>query len=152
MQEGALEELGVTWNMNRRGIPRVNPTTGAPVLDSNGRQIFDAQEIYTSGGVTRPLVGAFPSTSNANALVIKDPAITFSETDPNQTAGQLRVPVSPTNIPGSVQLASTANALASIIGFVGEFDVNAAVRALSQKQGTELLSSDRKSTRLNSSH
>ena len=141
VQEGALEELGVTWNMNRRGIPRVNPTTGAPVLDANGRQIFDAQEIYTSGGVTRPLVGAFPATSNANALVIKDPSIAFSETDPNQTTGQLRVPVSPTNIPGSVQLAATANALGSILGFVGEFDVSAAVRALSQKQGTELLSS-----------
>ena len=141
VQEGALEELGVTWNMNRRGIPRVNPTTGAPVLDSNGRQIFDAQEIYTSNGVTRPLVGAFPSTSNANALVIKDPSIAFSETDTNQTAGQLRVPVSPTTIPGSVQLAATANALGSILGFVGEFDVSAAVRALSQRQGTELLSS-----------
>ncbi len=141
VQEGALEELGVTWNMNRRGIPRVNPTTGAPVLDANGRQIFDAQELYTSSGVTRPLVGAFPSTANSNALVIKDPAIAFSETDPNQTLGQLRVPVSPTTVPGSVQLAATANALANIVGFVGEFDVSAAVRALSQKQGTDLLSS-----------
>jgi general secretion pathway protein D len=141
VQEGALEELGVTWNLNRRGIARVNPSTGAPVLDVNGRQIFDPQETYTSAGVTRPLVGAFPSTSNANALVIKDPAISLSETDPNQTQGQLRVPVSPTGVPGSVQLAATANALANIVGFVGEFDVSAAVRALSQKQGTDLLSS-----------
>ena len=141
VQEGALEELGVTWNLSRRGVARVNPTTGAPILDSNGRQIFDPQETYTSGGITRPLVGAFPSTSNANALVIKDPAITNSETDPNQTAGQLRVPVAPTNVPGAVQLAATANALANIVGFVGEFDVSAAVRALSQRQGTDLLSS-----------
>lgn len=141
VQEGALEELGVTWNLSRRGVPRVNPATGAPVLDQNGRQIFDPRETYTSGQVTRPLVGAFPSTSNSNALVIKDPAITASESDPNQTAGQLRVPVSPTAIPGGVQLAATANALANIVGFVGEFDVSAAVRALSQKQGTDLLSS-----------
>jgi general secretion pathway protein D len=141
VQEGALEELGVTWNLSRRGVARVNPATGAPVLDSNGRQIFDPQETYTSGGVTRSLFGAFPSTSNANALVIKDPAITNSETDPNQTSGQLRVPVSPTSVPGAVQLAATANALANIVGFVGEFDVSAAVRALSQKQGTDLLSS-----------
>lgn len=141
VQEGALEELGVTWNLSRRGVPRVNPSTGAPVLDQNGRQIFDPRETYTTGQVTRPLVGAFPSTSNSNALVIKDPAITASESDPNQTQGQLRVPVSPTAIPGGVQLAATANALANIVGFVGEFDVSAAVRALSQKQGTDLLSS-----------
>ena len=141
VQEGALEELGVTWNLSRRGIARVNPATGAPVLDTSGRQIFDPQETYTSGGITRPLIGAFPSTSNANALVIKDPAIANSDTDPNQTAGQLRVPVAPTNVPGAVQLAATANALANIVGFVGEFDVSAAVRALSQRQGTDLLSS-----------
>jgi general secretion pathway protein D len=73
--------------------------------------------------------------------VIKDPAITNSESDPNQTSGQLRVPVAPTNVPGAVQLAATANALANIVGFVGEFDVSAAVRALSQRQGTDLLSS-----------
>jgi general secretion pathway protein D len=141
VQEGALEELGVTWNLSRRGVPRVNPETGAPVLDSSGRQIFDPRETYTSDGITRPLLNAFPSTSNANALVIKDPAITNSESDPNQTSGQLRVPVAPTNVPGAVQLAATANALANIVGFVGEFDVSAAVRALSQRQGTDLLSS-----------
>lgn len=141
VQEGALEELGVSWNLSRRGVARINPATGAPILDSSGRQIFDPQETYTSGGVTRSLIGAFPSTSNANALVIKDPAITNSDTDPNQTSGQLRVPVAPTSVPGAVQLAATANALANIVGFVGEFDVSAAVRALSQKQGTDLLSS-----------
>ncbi len=141
VQEGALEELGVTWNLSRRGVPRVNPATGAPVLDTNGRQIFDPRETYTTSNINRQLVGAFPSTSTSNALVIKDPAITNSATDPNQTAGQLRVPVSPTTIPGAVQLASTAGALANIVGFVGEFDVTAAIRALSQRQGTDLLSS-----------
>ncbi|MBL9188869.1 MAG: type II secretory pathway, component PulD [Opitutaceae bacterium] len=141
VQEGALEELGVTWNLSRRGVPRVNPTTGAPVLDTNGRQIFDPLETYTTGNINRSLVGAFPSTSTSNALVIKDPAIANSGSDPNQTAGQLRVPVAPTNIPGAVSLAATANAIGNIVGFVGEFDVNAAVRALSQKQGTDLLSS-----------
>ncbi len=141
VQEGALEELGVTWNLSRRGVPRVNPATGAPVLDTNGRQIFDPRESYTTNNINRSLLGAFPSSSTSNALVIKDPAITNSVTDPNQTAGQLRVPVAPTTIPGAVQLAATAGALASIVGFVGEFDVTAAIRALSQRQGTDLLSS-----------
>jgi general secretion pathway protein D len=141
VKEGALEELGVIWNVSRRGIPRVNPTTGAPVLDSNGRQIFDPQETYTTDTVNRPLYAGFPSTTNANALIIKDPAIQASETDPNQTSGQLKVPVSPTSIPGAVNLAATAANMALITGFVGEFQVSAAVRALSQKQGTDLLSS-----------
>ena len=141
VQEGALEELGVNWNLSRRGVPQVNPTTGAPVLDANGRQVFTPRETYSTNNVNRSLVGAFPSTSNSTALVIKDPAITASVTDPNQTLGQLRVPVSPTSVPGAVQLAATANALANIVGFVGEFDVTAAIRALSQRQGTDLLSS-----------
>ena len=48
VQEGALEELGVKWNMSRRGVAQVNPTTGAPILDSNGRQVFKPRETYTT--------------------------------------------------------------------------------------------------------
>jgi len=129
VQEGAMEELGVTWNLSRRGVPQINPATGAPVLDSNGRQIFVPRETYTSGGVTRPLFSAFPSTSNQNAITISD-----------GTSG-INVPVAPAQIPGGVQLGAVAGALANITGFVGEFDVSATVRALSQKQGTDLLSS-----------
>ena len=132
VQEGALEELGVKWNLSRRGVPQVNPTTGSPVLDANGRQVFSPQETYTSDGVTRSLVSAFPSTTNSTSLTIKDPGL---------SGGQLVVPVAPANIPGGVQLAATAAALANITGFVGEFDVTAAIRALSQKQGSDLLSS-----------
>jgi general secretion pathway protein D len=79
--------------------------------------------------VTRSLSSGFPSTSNQNALTITD-----------GTTG-INVPVAPAQIPGGVQLGAVATAVANIAGFVGEFDVNAAVRALSQKQGTDLLSS-----------
>ncbi len=129
VQEGAMEELGVTWNLSRRGVPQINPATGAPRLDENGRQIFVPRETYTTGSVTRPLFGAFPSTSNQNAITISD-----------GTSG-INVPVAPAQIPGGVQLGAVAGALANITGFVGEFDVSATVRALSQKQGTDLLSS-----------
>jgi general secretion pathway protein D len=131
VQEGALEELGVTWNLSRRGVPLVNPATGAPILDASGRQVFVPQERYTTGGVTRPLFGGFPSTSNANAINISE----------QTTGAQINIPVAPTQVPGMVQLGATAVGLANISGFVGEFDVNAVVRALSQKQGTDLLSS-----------
>jgi general secretion pathway protein D len=133
VQEGALEELGVNWNLSRRGIAQVNPSTGAPILDSNGRQVFSPQETYSTANVNRSLVGAFPSTSNGNALTISS---TNASGGPNLT-----VPIAPASIPGGVLLGSTAAALANISGFVGEFDVTAAIRALSQKQGSDLLSS-----------
>ena len=133
VQEGALEELGVKWNLSRRGVAQVNPTTGAPILDSNGRQVFTPRETYGTDNVTRSLVGAFPSTSNSNALTISS---TAASGGPNLT-----VPIAPATVPGGVSLGSTAAALANITGFVGEFDVTAAIRALSQKQGSDLLSS-----------
>ncbi len=135
VQEGALEELGVQWNLSRRGVPQINPGTGAPILDSNGRQVFVPQETYTTGGVTRPLAGAFPSTANQSGIVVRESASATS------AGGQLTVPTAPTQVPGTVQLGAVASAIANISGFVGEFDVNAVVRALSQKQGTDLLSS-----------
>lgn len=133
VQEGALEELGVKWNVSRRGVAQVNPTTGAPILDSNGRQVFTPRETYATENVNRSLVGAFPSTSNSNQLTISS---TAASGGPNLT-----VPIAPATIPGGVSLGSTAAALANITGFVGEFDVTAAIRALSQKQGSDLLSS-----------
>ena len=133
VQEGALEELGVKWNMSRRGVAQVNPNTGAPILDSNGRQVFTPRETYATESVNRSLAGAFPSTSNGNALTISSTAASGGS--------NLTVPIAPSTIPGGVSLGSTAAALANITGFVGEFDVTAAIRALSQKQGSDLLSS-----------
>ena len=133
VQEGALEELGVKWNMSRRGVAQVNPTTGAPILDSNGRQVFTPRETYATDTVNRTLAGAFPSTSNGSALTISS---TAASGGPN-----LIVPIAPSTIPGGVSLGTTAAALANITGFVGEFDVAASIRALSQKQGSDLLSS-----------
>jgi general secretion pathway protein D len=135
VQEGALEELGINWSVARRGVPQVDPGTGAPVVDVHGRQVFVPQETYTTGTVTRSLSGAFPSTANASAITIREAA---TSTGPG---GRIDVPVAPTQVPGTVQLAATAVGLADISGFVGEFDVRAVVRALSQKQGTDLLSS-----------
>ena len=145
VQEGALEELGVKWNMSRRGVAQVNPTTGAPILDSNGRQVFKPRETYTTDGVNRSLSGGFPVTSNNTSISINTAAtpattangVTTAATD----ATSFITNVAPPQIPGGVSLASTANALANITGFVGEFDVTAAIRALSQKQGSDLLSS-----------
>jgi general secretion pathway protein D len=140
VQEGALEELGVQWNVTRRGVPQYNTTTGAPVLDSSGRQVFVPQEIYSTGAsgngdlggsVLRNLGETFKSSSGNQGIAITDASL------PN---GGLNVSKAAPPIPGGVPLGNAAGNLAAITGIVGEFDVNAVVRALSQKQGTELLS------------
>lgn len=147
VQEGALEELGVTWSTTRRGVPQINPTTGAPVLDSSGRQVFTPQEIYSNDRVTRQLNDAFSSVNNVRNIAVTGGTLTQTNTNSTGTVSTsiqsdgLVLPVSPPSIPGGVSLASGANALANITGIVGEFNVNAVVRALSQKQGTDLLSS-----------
>jgi general secretion pathway protein D len=139
VQDGALDEMGVTWNVSRRGIPQVNPTTGAPILDRAGRQVFLPQESYTTDAVNRTLSAAFTSLNNSTGLSIVGGTST-NAAGTTTTTGSLNLPTSPPTIPGGVSIGGAAAALASITGFVGEFDVNAVVRALAQKQGTDLLS------------
>lgn len=50
------------------------------------------------------------------------------------------VPIPSPVLPGGVNLGADSNPLANITGAIGEFNVNAIVRALSQKSGSELLS------------
>jgi len=50
------------------------------------------------------------------------------------------ISVSAPSIPGGVNLGANASPLAAITGILGEFNVNAVIRALAQRSGTELLS------------
>jgi general secretion pathway protein D len=128
VQDGALDELGIKWNLTRRGLPQVDPVTGAPVLDSNGRQVFRPQEVYDTSGANRTLAEAFSGAQSANAIIIDGKAVAGTQAP---------------RLPGSVSLGDNASALANISGTVGEFDLNAVIRALAQKQGTDLLSAPR---------
>jgi len=124
VQAGALEELGVSWNVTRRGAPLIDPATGGPVLDATGRPVRVAQEVYATGG-NRSLADAFRHSSSGNAILID---------------GQPAASTAPPTFPGSVLLGGSGAPLADVRSVVGDFDVNAIVRALSQKQGTDLLS------------
>ncbi|MBA4138557.1 MAG: type II secretory pathway, component PulD [Opitutus sp.] len=57
-----------------------------------------------------------------------------------QITGQPPIDVGAPVLPGTVNLGTTASPLASLTGIFGEFNVQAIVRALAQKSGTELLS------------
>ncbi|AOS45564.1 Type II secretion system protein D precursor [Lacunisphaera limnophila] len=115
VQEGALEELGVQWNL----------ATRATALNAT-------QAEYTTGsGITRSLADAFKNATSSQQISISGEG---------QPPGGLNLPASAPTIPGGVLLGAGAAPLANITGIIGDFDVNAIVRALAQKSGTELLS------------
>jgi general secretion pathway protein D len=142
VQEGALEELGVKWGITRGGLPELNPTTGQPVLDATGRPILIPEEVYGTDKVTRSLTEAFSNLSASPVISILGGVTTTQNggTTATTSGGSLNVPVNPPTIPGGVSVGSASGPLANFTGMIGEFNVNAVVRALSQKQGNDLLS------------
>lgn len=125
VQEGALEELGVNWNV----------ATKATQLNAG------AQARYQSSG--RALSDAFSSnTSSQQGSIVRPESTVVNAAGELTLNPELNIPISndPPQIPGLAYLGLGANSLANITGVIGEFDVNAVVRALSQKQGTDLLS------------
>lgn len=118
VQQGALEEIGVQWNLRTRAT-----------------ELTGTEAIYTTGdGVNRTLADAFRNATSSQQI---------SVSGEGQPEGGLNLPTSAPTMPGGVLLGTNASPLARITGSIGEFDVNAIVRALSQKNGTELLSAPR---------
>ncbi len=97
--------------VNWAAARRNDPLTGEP------------RELYRSGN--RSVAGAFGGSASGSAIQI----------DGSSVASVL-APV----LPGTVPLGAGTSPLAQVSGFIGEFDVSATVRALSQKQGSDLLS------------
>jgi len=125
VQEGALDELGPDWGVATRAT------------QLNAR----VQATYATGN--RSLADAFSSRSGSQQGGIVRPEGTTTAADGSSVVTPaLNVPIinNAPQLPGASELAAAAGPLAAVHGVVGEFDVNAVVRALSQKQGTDLLS------------
>ncbi|MDB6114387.1 MAG: outD 2 [Lacunisphaera sp.] len=125
VQQGALDELGVQWNIGKKAAQH----SGASVSNylSANRSVADAftgNSTGTSGAIIRP----------ESSALAADGSVTLSN------AINLPVINNAPPIPGTNNLGAAANPLAAVTGIIGEFNVNAVVRALAQKQGTELLS------------
>jgi general secretion pathway protein D len=86
---------------------------------------------FTTNGVNRSVSGAFsPSTTSGNGSIIL----------PGE-GGQIPVISQAPTFPGAPDLGQAAAALGSVTNAViGEFNVDAVVRALARKSGTDLLS------------
>jgi general secretion pathway protein D len=128
VQEGALEELGVNWNVATKAT----------------QQNAGAQAKYLTGN--RTLQAAFSNTtSNQQGSIVRPESETMNADGSVAITPELNIPIinNAPQIPGIAYLGAGANALANITGVIGEFDVNAIIRALSQQQGTDLLSAPR---------
>ncbi len=126
--EGALDELGVAWTANGRGSPLFDTVTGDPVLGADGNPTIGNYKTKL-GTVNRSLVSAFTGSSSANGGSITTPTQTIPISNSSPT------------LPGTVNLGgSVASPLAAVSGVVGDFDVSATLRALSQRTGSDLLS------------
>jgi general secretion pathway protein D len=125
VQDGALEELGVNWTLATKP----------------GQANAGAQAVYTTGN--RTLAGTFTNNSSAPQGSIIRPEGTVIAADGTTTISPgLNLPIinNPPLIPGTADLAAGATPLAAVTGVLGEFDVTAVMRALSLRQGTDLLS------------
>ena len=125
VQQGVLDELGVNWNVATKATQR---NAGAQATyATNGRTLADAFGSATTGqqgSIVRPV----SATQAADGTVTVSDAINLPIVD------------NAPSLPGTSDLVATASPLAMITGVIGEFDVSAVVRALSQQQGTDLLS------------
>lgn len=92
----------------------VDPTTGRP------------RELYRSP--IRSLAQAFSGSRGSGSILIDGAEV-----------ARVGTPA----IPGAVSLGDATEPLAQVSGLVGEFDVTAVVRALAQKNGSDLLSAPR---------
>jgi len=120
VQQGVLDEMGITWSVGRRAHPRTDPLTGSTV--------YDSLQAYTTDRVNRTLNSAFTGSANGNSIVIDNQAVAST---------------APPRLPGAAALAGEAASLAAISGIVGDFNVSAMVRLLAQKSGSDLLSAPR---------
>jgi general secretion pathway protein D len=90
---------------------------------------FDWQVVSPGGNASyrtqnRSLAGAFAGSQGASEIRV----------------GDISVPISPPTIPGAAAMGAGATSVALIDGSVDGFDVRAAVRMLSQRTGSDLLS------------
>jgi len=131
VQQGALEELGVNWSAThgRNGDPRYLATVAA-----RNRSLAEGFT-HTVSGQSGRIVNPGRETE-----VIRNPDGTIFEVVPGQNSIDLPIINQAASLPGGADLAAQADPLAVISGAIGDFDVEATIRALSRHAGTDLLS------------
>lgn len=127
VQEGSLEELGMNWNVSQNNRANRTGTSWNRSLTS----AFSPSAAATQGVIQQSasLLG-FTTDVSGNLVPVYDG--TGSTTPIINNAPQ---------VPGAATLGDNMGDMFEISAVLGSFDVTATIRALSQKSGTDLLSS-----------
>jgi general secretion pathway protein D len=117
VQQSDLDELGFDWSV-----------TGSDFrLKSSMRSLSDAFSIGSNG---------------KNIVISRNDSL--GDSGPSTTDNsRLIVPNLPPSLPNTIELGEGADEFASFTGIIGNVEVSAIIRALSLKQGTDLMSAPR---------
>lgn len=136
VQDGALEELGVNWSVGKKATQHSGASVTAYATSNRSlAAAFNNNTTGTQGAIVRPAVDPIETTTTD-----ADGNTTTAVTTAGSAALNLPIVNNPPPIPGTNNLGLGANPLAAVTGILGEFNVSAVIRALSQRSGTELLS------------
>ncbi len=138
VRQSDLDEMGINWLIT--GANDTFSTSGRSLKDAFSINP-DSSRINISRGSTFEPVTETATRQVLNPITGIIETLTDSITTAREVAGGgLSVPTKPPEIPGSIDLATDAGNLAVITGAVGGFQVEAIIRALSRKEGSDLLS------------
>ena len=146
VQEGALDEISFDWQLGW-GTPTYlrNPTTGNPVIDTQGNPVFSFGNTLT--GNTRTLAQAHSPGASADSQVVISDSL--------NPLASMNIPTPAPVLPGFVDIGAGVSPLvqsseASIqysqgagSMILGGSQANLLISALKRKQGTDLLSAPR---------
>lgn len=122
--QGDLEELGFQWMVGGGQTTVFNPDTGLPVLGPDGQQLVNYNRQFRTSG--RDASGAFGIDQTSSVIRIT------GEDDLQFNAPQ---------IPNLLDLGTGVREVFNATGWsVNGYDVNFAIRALSRKTGSDLMS------------
>lgn len=132
VQQQDLDELGFQWMVNGAGTP-VFDSSGNPVMGETGKPVehYDIR----AGTQNRSLAEAFALNQSSQGIRI---------TAPNFVGGQLNTEFNAPTIPQALDFAqSISGGILNAVNILGETEIGVIIRALSRKEGSDLLSAPR---------
>ncbi|NBB79417.1 MAG: type II secretory pathway, component PulD [Verrucomicrobia bacterium] len=123
VSQADLEEVGFDWNLSDGSTPLFQQN-GLPVIDDQGNQVISADRRFSTGN--RNLNDAFGISATQSAI-----------TRNGEILANNRAP----DLGRAIDFAATASSLFTATGWsVNGYDVDFAIRALSRKSGSDLMS------------